>query len=550
MTIETVDRTKNIGAGRRAVLEPQSPRSQGSGATTLPEDLLKEQSIRLQLFYATGVILWAINFGMDIYLAPLGDRGPYRLQIETVGAALAAGVAYYTRFGGRSHRTKIGLGVALMVPHAFALALLNSWVEQPTTMRPLSPISVLLLFFGMLAPARPRNVLAAGFVAASMDPIGVWIAHLRGLPTPSILNTLLMFYPNYVCAVLTVAPARVLYRLGRQIREARALGSYQLVERLGEGGMGEVWLARHRLLARSAAIKLIRPEMLSDDGRDQAAATLSRFEREAQATAALTSPHTIRLFDFGITNDGTFYYVMEMLDGRDLESLVRAFGPLPPARALYLLRQVCRSLGEAHAMGLIHRDIKPANIYICRMGLEYDFAKVLDFGLVKHEDGRRDSTVLTGKPMIMGTPAYMAPEVVVGDAGVDRRVDIYALGCVMYYLLTGQRVFNGDGPMKLLMQHVQDAPVPPSQRTEQYIPPEVDRLVLSCLKKDPNQRPASTEELFQVACDCKTAGLWDPPMAKRWWEKHLPQLATAATGGTPALTVLPAIFGSCAPCVR
>src|SRR6185295_3712036 len=180
------------------------------------------------------------------------------------------------------------------------------------------------------------------------------------------LNTVLMFYPNYVCAVLAVAPAQVLYRLGRQVREARALGSYQLVERLGEGGMGEVWLAHHRLLARSAAIKLIRPEMLSDGGQDQAAVTLSRFEREAQATAALTSPHTIRLFDFGITDDGTFYYVMELLDGRDLESLVREFGPLPPARVMHLVRQLCRSLAEAHAMGLIHRDIKPANIYACR----------------------------------------------------------------------------------------------------------------------------------------------------------------------------------------
>jgi serine/threonine protein kinase len=168
----------------------------------------------------------------------------------------------------------------------------------------------------------------------------------------------------------------------------RALGTINYVDRLGEGGMGEVWLARHRLLARSAAIKLIRPEMLSDGTREQAAITLGRFEREAQATAALTSPHTIRLFDFGVTGDGTFYYVMELLYGRDLESLVRNFGPLPPARVMYLIRQVCRSLSEAHAMGLIHRDVKPANIYLCRMGLEYDFAKVLDFGLTKRE--RRD----------------------------------------------------------------------------------------------------------------------------------------------------------------
>jgi len=481
--------------------------------------------------------LWAINFVMDIYMAPHGDRGPYRLLIEGMGAALAAGVACFTRFGRCSHRTKVDMGVIFMVPHAFALALLNSWAEQPTTMRPLSGITVLILFFGMLAPARPTKMLAAAVVAASMDAVGVWIAHLRGLPVPSLLSTLLMFYPNFVCAVLAVVPARILYRLGRQIREARALGSYQLVERLGEGGMGEVWLARHRLLARSAAIKLIRPEMLSDGSRDHAALALSRFEREAQATAALTSPHTIRLFDFGLTDDGTFYYVMELLDGRDLESLVREFGPLPPARAMHLMRQVCRSLAEAHAKGLVHRDIKPANIYVCRMGLEYDFVKVLDFGLVKHEDRSDAPTLLTAAPVTMGTPAYMAPEVILGEAEVDRRVDVYALGCVAYFLLTGQRVFGAENPMKLLMQHVQDEPIPPSRRTEQQIPREIDDLVLACLHKDPKRRPHNAEELFDMACDCRTPDAWNQRAAKGWWEAHLPQLTRPLTVSAPGWDV-------------
>jgi serine/threonine-protein kinase len=480
--------------------------------------------MRLQVFYAVGVVLWALNLVMDIYMSPHGDRGPYRLLIESASAAVAAGVALFTRFGRCTHRTKIDVGVAFMVPHAFALALLNSWAEQPTTMRPLSGTTVLILFFGMLAPARPARMLAAAVVAASMDPLGVWIAHLRGLPVPSALSTVLMFYPNYVCAVLAVAPARILYRLGRQIREARALGSYQLVDLLGEGGMGEVWLARHCLLARSAAIKLIRPEVLSDGTRDQAALTVSRFEREAQATAALTSPHTIRLFDFGLTGDGTFYYAMELLDGRDLESLVREFGPLPPARAMHLMRQVCRSLAEAHAMGMIHRDIKPANVYVCRMGLEYDFVKVLDFGLVKHEDRIEAPTLLTAAAVTMGTPAYMAPEVILGDAAADRRVDVYALGCVAYFLLTGQHVFGADNPMKLLVQHLHEEPIPPSHRTEQEIPRQVDDLVLACLHKDPNRRPPSAEELLQMASDCKTSDTWDHHAAKRWWEAHLPRM--------------------------
>ena len=233
---------------------------------------------------------------------------------------------------------------------------------------------------------------------------------------------------------------------------------------------------------------------------------LRRFEREAQATAALSSPHTIRLFDFGVTHEGTFYYVMELLSGRDLESLVREFGPVPANRAIHLLRQVCHSLADAHARGLVHRDIKPANIYVCRMGLEYDFVKVLDFGLVKFNDKSASSvaqeTMLTASNTTTGTPAFMAPEVILGQTDVDRRADVYALGCVAYYLLTGQFVFEADTPMKMFLHHVQTTPTPPSQRTELPIPRELDDLVMACLEKDPNKRPQDAERLFEMACHC------------------------------------------------
>jgi serine/threonine-protein kinase len=501
-----------------------------SGETAgLPEDLLRDQRVRIQVLHLLGVVLWVMNGMMDAWLAPHGDRGPYRLAIEGGALALAAAVAAYARFGRASNRVKIEVGVALVVPHAFALALLNSWASQPTTMRPLSGITVLVLLFGMLAPARPRRMLATALAAAAMDPLCVWIAHLRGLPVPSPLTALLLFYPNFVCAVLAVAPARILYRLGRQICEARALGSYRLVARLGSGGMGEVWLARHRLLARSAAIKLIRPEMLAGGRHGQVALALERFEREAQATAALTSPHTVRVFDFGLSDADTFYYVMELLDGRDLESLVQEFGPLPPARALHLVRQVCRSLAEAHTLGLIHRDVKPANIYVCRLGLECDFVKVLDFGLVRHEDRSQAPTMLTA-PVAMGTPAYMAPEVVLGEPDVDRRADVYAVGCVMYFLLTGEHVFEATSQMKLLMQHVQDAPIPPSRRARQRIPRDVDDLVMACLHKDPDRRPQSAGHLLQLACECRTDDAWDGHAATAWWETHLPHLMLPGTG--------------------
>jgi eukaryotic-like serine/threonine-protein kinase len=196
---------------------------------------------------------------------------------------------------------------------------------------------------------------------------------------------------------------------------------------------------------------------------------------------------------------------------------------------MYLIRQVCRSLGEAHAMGLIHRDVKPANIYLCRMGLEYDFAKVLDFGLVKRELRDEATTRVSAEMELAGTPGYMAPEAILGNADIDRTVDIYAVGCVAYFLLTGERVFGATNRMKVLMQHVQEEPTPPSHRTELQIPREIDEFVLACLRKDPKRRPASAEELLQMASACKTADLWDQGTARKWWEAHLPHLATPAS---------------------
>jgi serine/threonine-protein kinase len=291
--------------------------------------------------------------------------------------------------------------------------------------------------------------------------------------------------------------------------------------------MGEVWRGRHGLLAREAAIKLVRPELLGASGDVEAQEMLLRFEREAQATAALTSPHTIRVFDFGVTADQTFYYVMELLEGRDLESLVRQSGPVPVERAVFLLRQASLSLAEAHARGLVHRDITPANIYVCRMGLEYDFVKVLDFGLVTSSDRSMEQTLLTGVHTTAGTPAFMAPEIIL-EGEVDERADIYALGCVAYYLLTGQHVFEADTPMKMFVQHLNTPPVPPSLRTELPIPPEIDRLVLACLEKDPNLRPQNASELLRLLEASRTGKSWGQDSAKAWWDKHLVDLSQPA----------------------
>jgi serine/threonine-protein kinase len=298
-----------------------------------------------------------------------------------------------------------------------------------------------------------------------------------------------------------------------------------LLERLGQGGMGEVWRARHRLLARPAAIKLIRPTGsqagISDEAR-------RRFEREAQAIASLRSPHTVDLFDFGVSDDGTFYYVMELLEGLDAERLVKKHGPLPAERVIHVIKQVCHSLSEAESVGLVHRDIKPANIILCRYGEDADFVKVLDFGIVKAineskqiESGPTESA-LTMEHVVHGTPAFIAPEQALG-ASVDNRADIYATGCLAYWLLTGQLVFTGDTPMQLVVHHAQTPPIPPSSRTELSIPPELDALVLACLAKNPADRPQSARELARRLDAIPIKNGWTEDRAQEWWRAHQPQ---------------------------
>jgi serine/threonine-protein kinase len=389
----------------------------------------------------------------------------------------------------------------------------------------------------MIAPSTPRKTFLAGLLAASMDPVGLAVARIRGVDLPALSVLVWAYLPNYICAALAVIPSHIVMRLGRQVRRAREMGSYQLRELIGRGGMGEVWRAEHQLLARPAAIKLIRQEMLGFHDAASEQLTLRRFRREAEAAASLQSPHTIQLYDFGITPDRTFYFVMELLQGIDLETLVRRFGPQSPARTVYLLRQACASLAEAHASGMVHRDIKPANLYLCRMGLEYDFVKVLDFGLVKRDPHlAREETQLTAPNTTTGTPAYIAPETVSGTT-VDRRADLYALGCVGYWLVTGKLVFEADNALRMLIQHLQAAPVPPSRRSSQSVPAPLEAVILSCLEKDPDNRPDTAEQLSARLAACDVGESWTADLARDWWIANMPDAhaggAAAAEPATP-----------------
>jgi eukaryotic-like serine/threonine-protein kinase len=303
---------------------------------------------------------------------------------------------------------------------------------------------------------------------------------------------------------------------------AKQLGQYALEEKIGAGGMGTVYKARHAMLRRPTAVKLLDVDKTSD-------AAVARFEREVQLTSALTHPNTVAVFDYGRTPDGIFYYAMEYLDGMNLDDLIKRFGPLPEARMSYILRQVCGSLAEAHAAGLVHRDVKPANIFLtCRGGL-HDFVKVLDFGLAKALDGQ-DTANVTNPNALMGTPLYLSPEAVNQPDTVDARADVYAVGAVAYFMLTGVPVFTGKTIMEICMKHVKEAPMPPSQRSGKPVSSRLEALLLRCLAKAPTDRPKDASEMLLELEACALAGIWTSADANGWWAgQETPDASGVAT---------------------
>jgi serine/threonine-protein kinase len=518
----------------RPLIEPAPPTStarttsSGRRQRALPADLLREASRRLQIMSLVGCGLWTVG----LTLGHIADRSMSHGQsrsltlggpdaIAAVSVAVSLLLFFYARSGDRDPRGILNLGQVYMVFTALALGLTFHWTPMSgsQSVAPvISWIGAVVLMFAAVVPSTPARTFAAGFVAVSMSPIAMWVARARGLWNfASPFDALLMHYPDYLLLGVAVVISHVVTGLGQQVAKARAMGSYQLGELIGRGGMGEVYHARHRMLARPAAIKLIRPEMIG--GSDPAAAQLAttRFRREAEAAASLRSPHTVELYDFGVTDDHTLYFVMELLEGLTLDSLVRRHGPLPAGRVVHVLRQTCASLEEAHARGLVHRDIKPANIHLGRMGLVYDFVKVLDFGLVKPiSDNSVEHSLATQGGLVVGTPGYMAPEMALSDK-VDGRADLYSLGCVAYYLLTGAQVFEGDTVMQVFAQHLQAAPTPPSQRGAPDVPPALEHIVLGCLAKKPEDRPQTAAELDRRLAAAGVAP-WTDADARRWWE--------------------------------
>jgi serine/threonine-protein kinase len=315
------------------------------------------------------------------------------------------------------------------------------------------------------------------------------------------------------CAMAIFGSYRI-NELHKQAHQARKLGQYQLHRKLGAGGMGEVYLGEHTLLKRTCAIKLIRPDQAGDP------TTFHRFEREVQSMATLTHWNTVEIYDYGRTEDGTFYYVMEYLPGLSLQELVEGYGPLPPGRAIHFLRQLCAALNEAHAIGLIHRDIKPSNVIACQRGGVHDVAKLLDFGLVQDLTGFASGSdnKLTVQGAILGSPNYISPEQARGKNQIDPRTDIYSLGALAYFLVTGQTPFVRDTAMELLAAHMKDDVTPPRQLRPE-IPQDLEDVILTCLRKNPDERFADAESLDAALAACDAAGQWDPQRAKGWWRQ-------------------------------
>ena len=409
---------------------------------------------------------------------------------------------------GDRHATGQALAMVVISSAAAGIGVNSTTYEAPVMTRVILAL-ILWVFWAALTYAIGVHLLPEPQTKAD---VGELLRTIGFAASPSVLR-LFGFVP---------VVGRFIYGTACQAQTAEELGSYRLVAPIGEGGMGEVWQATHQMLARKAAIKLVRPEGLTP----REAETVSRrFQREANLIAGLQSPNTVYLYDFGTASDGRFYYVMELLDGISLQTLVSRFGPQPAARVAHILRQVCESLEEAHRYAVIHRDLKPSNIMLCKVALSHDVVKVLDFGLAKCIECADEVTQLTVEGVASGTPGYIAPEVALGEQHVDHRADIYAVGCVGYFLLTGTMVFQDTNPVSLALKHVQTQPDPPSSRTELPIPAALEQIILKCLEKRPADRPATARDIGM-----SLAGLDLPPWtdadADAWWERNLPPTST------------------------
>ncbi len=520
----------------------------------VPSDLVHQAAGRVKYVALAGVLLFATSLIVALLThraspEPSWAEHFYHLH-EGMAFLVALAIFELTRGDRLSPQLRSDLGIVLQLGVAALIGFLEAdrfmiyadWEFDP----PSGGVSVLCLWvmiFPILVPQSIRRTIFISILVALALPLAAFGRSFVGndVAWPVLVGWQL---PIVLSAIFAVATATIVNNLRRKVAQARLMGSYKLEEKLGEGGMGEVWRAQHRMLSRPAAVKLIRPEKLQRD-HESNEQTHRRFKNEAQATAALRSPHTVELYDYGRAGDGAFFYVMEFLDGIDLHNLVAKFGAQPQDRVIHILKQCCASLEDAHRHGLIHRDIKPANIMLCKLGTHLDFVKILDFGLVRstleaqqefapesQSDGPVEP-VLAGGP-INGTPAYMSPELIRNDEDIDGRSDIYALGCTAYWLLSGTAVFGHGASAAILKDHLEKKPQPIGKRVN-TIHPELESLVMACLEKAPEDRPGSAQEFMEALSAIQLAAKWSHRDARKWWQRYSEHTADQRQIGTVEL---------------
>lgn len=520
---EHLSRSPTASAGR-SLTNAGLLRSLLSGRSyAIPSDLERESVRRLRILCTTllfvGLVIAALGFGLGIpaqrIKAPL-DAGVLALVLSTTVAFIIA-----LRSARLAPRSLLRLGGAYQLFLAYSVAFLANGVSWPGALRAgWPPTAVIAFLFAILMPMAPLKALFLSSLTVAMDPLAKLTLLAMGYSELSRMAWIVGVLPGLGAVVLAVVASQVIYGLGVSLGEAREMGSYVLIRRLGQGGMGEVWEAQHRLLVRRAAIKFIRrPAAMALGARmgaDVATKRQALFEHEAHSTATLRSPHSVSVYDYGVARDGTFFYVMELLNGVDLETLVRRHGPQPPSRVVNILRQVCLSLEDAHERGLIHRDVKPGNIFLARLGPHVDFVKVLDFGLAAWADeARADVDRQQGQQGIVGTPAFVAPEQAMG-LEVDGRADLYSLGCVGYWLLTGRLVFEAPTAVEVVARHLLTEP-PPMENPS--VPLSLQAVILRCLAKAPDQRFASAHAMRAALLEVEVPP-WTDDDAQDWWSEQ------------------------------
>ena len=525
----------------------RSPTLRGFGFASIPGDP-SEQGAFLQkrVRYCTGMglVIWSIVLVLttlfNMTLVPEAYWQAHRTRMLVLHLLAVGFMFVLWRLLKRPHASLRFLdladgGGALAQSVLLTMMMLELPIISRPEMQMLLGVVLILSARAAIVPSTSVRTAVIGVVASLPILLATWLLYRSRSGPPLVLAPVGYVVGAGIWASLivfsSVVISRVIWGLQSQVAEALRLGQYTLVEKLGEGGMGSVWRAQHALLRRPTAVKLLPP------GRTGPAA-LARFEREVQLTSQLSHPNTIAIYDYGRTAEGVFYYAMEYLDGVDLESVVRHDGPLPPGRVRHLLVQAAGALAEAHATGLVHRDIKPANLLVSERARTPDFLKVVDFGLVKELGGRAGEERVSGVQVLTGTPLYLAPEAITRPNDVDGRADLYSLGAVAYYLLTGTPVFDGSTIIEVCGHHLHSPVEPPSQRTGQPVPASLEALVLQLLEKDPARRPQDADAVVEALETMDDVPRWTAHDARQWWRSRAGAVRTAReeepSTGTPS----------------